>query len=256
MNLHALLKSRRQAWDVAAQRDSMFYIASTQRDWQAEDFFLSGEALVHKRLDCWMAQIPDAKDGVAIEIGTGIGRLARALASRFKRVIAIDISPNMIHEAKRLNADRPNIEFRVTSGANLGSVPSGSCALCFSALVFQHIPSKEIVRSYLREIGDALESGGMLIMQAYAPPRPRLYNVLHDWLVGKSVWSWLVNLLHPQGADSTVAKAFPGVYLPLEALKRLCHSNGLEFIASDSDEEMLGSYWAYFKKESLAGLPR
>jgi SAM-dependent methyltransferase len=43
--------------------------------------------------------------GTVLEVGCGVGRLARRLAGEFERVVAIDFSEGMISEAKRRTAD-------------------------------------------------------------------------------------------------------------------------------------------------------
>src|SRR5437868_3435384 len=51
--------------------------------------------------EAWLlAQIPRRR-GTALEIGCGVGRVARHLAEAFDHVAAIDLSQGMIDEAKR-----------------------------------------------------------------------------------------------------------------------------------------------------------
>lgn len=78
--------------------------------------------------------------------------MTRALAARFDRVIAIDISHEMLAEARRNLAHRSNVVFE-----HAGSVPTGSEAVDFilSKIVFQHIPPTEglcILGSLLRRL--------------------------------------------------------------------------------------------------------
>jgi len=49
----------------------------------------------------------------SLEIGCGTGTFSRLLAARSKRVLAIDLSPNMIDVAKACSEKFSNIEFRV-----------------------------------------------------------------------------------------------------------------------------------------------
>ena len=58
--------------------------------------------------EAWLlAQLP-AGGGTALEVGCGIGTMARRLAASFAHVVAIDFSPAMIAEAQRRS---PSIEF-------------------------------------------------------------------------------------------------------------------------------------------------
>jgi hypothetical protein len=53
----------------------------------------------------------------------------------------------------------------VTSGSDLGPFADNSFDFVYSYVVFQHIPSKEIVLSYLREAQRVLRAGGVLCCQ-------------------------------------------------------------------------------------------
>jgi len=58
--------------------------------------------------EAWLlAQLPRG-GGTALEVGCGIGTMARRLAESFARVVAVDFSPAMIAEAQRRS---PSIEF-------------------------------------------------------------------------------------------------------------------------------------------------
>src|SRR4029079_8544538 len=54
-----------------------------------------------------LGQLPRG-GGTALEVGCGIGTMARRLASSFERVIAFGFSPSMIAEAQRR---APSIDF-------------------------------------------------------------------------------------------------------------------------------------------------
>src|SRR5918992_294392 len=62
-----------------------------------------------------LRQLPE-RLGEALEIGCGTGELARLLAERCERVLAVDLSPRMIEAA--LSKDHPNIEYLVADAAS------------------------------------------------------------------------------------------------------------------------------------------
>ena len=61
--------------------------------------------------EAWLLRQLPTRRGTAIEIGCGVGNVARRLAGAFDDVVAIDLSPGMIDEAKR--------RFRITKSWKL-----------------------------------------------------------------------------------------------------------------------------------------
>src|SRR6478735_10371022 len=63
----------------------------------------------------------DPRGGVCVEVGCGPGRMTGALAERFDRVLALDVSPAMLDQARAtVNAD--NVELLPVSGERLDGV--------------------------------------------------------------------------------------------------------------------------------------
>jgi 2-polyprenyl-3-methyl-5-hydroxy-6-metoxy-1,4-benzoquinol methylase len=100
---------------------------------------------------------------VALQIGSGLGRIEEHLAGRVRRCCGADISPSMVRQAKRL-VRHPNVEFVCTDGRTLDHWSDSSFTLIFSVYVFQHIPREQVGR-YIRESLTKLEPGGHLIFQ-------------------------------------------------------------------------------------------
>jgi SAM-dependent methyltransferase len=59
-----------------------------------------------------LKQLP-APCGAVLEVGCGLGALARAVAKRAERVIAMDFSPAMIDRARHRSRDCTNIEYQL-----------------------------------------------------------------------------------------------------------------------------------------------
>src|SRR5437870_11155291 len=51
--------------------------------------------------EAWLLRHVPTRRSTALEIGCGVGNVARRLAGAFDHVVAIDLSPGMIDEAKR-----------------------------------------------------------------------------------------------------------------------------------------------------------
>jgi SAM-dependent methyltransferase len=86
---------------------------------------------------------------IALDLGCGTGALARRLASRCRHVVAIDMSPQMIRQARNRSAQIPNIEFHVSEvGEWLDAHGSYDCITAMA--VFHHARVEEIVEKAVR----------------------------------------------------------------------------------------------------------
>jgi FkbM family methyltransferase len=125
-------------------------------------------------------------DGAEVlQIGSGLGRVEKHLASRVARCYGVDISPSMVARAREL-VPAPNVEFRVSDGRDLAGWKDRELDLVFSIFVFQHLP-REQVRRYLAESFRCLKPGGSLVFQILIdersaekePPRSHPYALRH-----------------------------------------------------------------------------
>ena len=100
-----------------------------------------------------------------LEIGCGAGRLTRALSNVFGEVHAVDVSGEMIDQAKVALADRSNVHLYQNNGCDLSVVPPIEFDFAYSAIVFQHIPSREVIENYVREVQRLLRPGALFKFQ-------------------------------------------------------------------------------------------
>jgi len=158
----------REAWDQRARENAKHYIATLQKEWTDEEFFASGEATVdgHIKTDLEnICQGKDPKDMRVLEIGCGAGRLTRALANFFGEVHAVDISSEMITRATAALQGHPNAHVYLNNGIDLSPIPAQPFDFAFSLYVFQHIPSYEIIESYIAEVSRLLRPGALFKFQ-------------------------------------------------------------------------------------------
>jgi len=106
----------------------------------------------------------DPRGGTCVEVGCGPGRMTGTLAHRFDRVLALDVSPAMLEQA-RANVPTPNVEFVAVPGERLDGVPDASAGTLVCYLVLQHLPSARVVRSYLLEFARVLAPEGEAFVQ-------------------------------------------------------------------------------------------
>jgi SAM-dependent methyltransferase len=163
----------RQAWDERARENAKHYIATLQPEWTDADFFASGEATVdgHIRTDLEnICQGRNPRELRVLEIGCGTGRITRALANFFGEVHAVDISGEMIARAKEALRDNPNARVYQNNGIDLSPLPGEPFDFAFSLYVFQHIPSYEIIESYIREVSRLLRPSALFKFQVQGSP--------------------------------------------------------------------------------------
>jgi len=128
----------------------------------------------------------DPRGGVCVEVGCGSGRMTPLLAGRFDRVIALDVSPSMIDQARAAVGSARNVEFLAVSGERLDGVADGSADALLCYLVLQHLPRRSLVLRYLAEFARVLAPAGEAYVQIPvldAGPRSRLWRALRGALV-------------------------------------------------------------------------
>ncbi len=147
-------------WDERA-RENPFYFVDNRIDYRSPDlerFWAQGEATVDAVLSPLGASLESGD--VVVEIGCGVGRLTRTLSERVQRVIALDVSEEMIALARVHNPELANVTWLVGDGSSLSGVQEGCADACFSHVVFQHIPDPAVTLGYVTEMGRVLRRGG------------------------------------------------------------------------------------------------
>jgi ubiquinone/menaquinone biosynthesis C-methylase UbiE len=168
ISLEEQLNKMRLDWDARARENARYYVATGKAEWTDEEFFQSGEKTVSEEILTDMTNICQGKmprDMAALEIGCGAGRVTRALAGVFGEVHAVDVSGEMIAQARQALASRPNAFLYENNGKDLSVVPNKQFDFAFSTIVFQHIPSREIIYSYVREVHRLLRPGALFKFQ-------------------------------------------------------------------------------------------
>ena len=162
------LERMRRDWDRRAKENARYYVAYAPPHWTDEDFFRSGERTVQEEILTDMTNICQGKGPKqmkALEIGCGAGRVTRAMANLFGEVYAVDISGEMVALAKDAVRDFPGARIFQNNGRDLAILGALQVDFAFSSIVFQHIPSREIIETYVREVHRVLRPGGLFKFQ-------------------------------------------------------------------------------------------
>ncbi len=174
----------RNDWDRRARENAHHYVATGKTDWSEEEFYRSGEIHLQEHIISDLGNVCQGQDprGMKVlEIGCGAGRITRALAGFFGEVYAVDISAEMVRRARRALGGFPNAHIFRNSGKDLSAVQppwwrrlllreSVVVDFAFSYIVFQHIPSREIIENYVREVNRLLRPGGLFKFQVQGCP--------------------------------------------------------------------------------------
>jgi SAM-dependent methyltransferase len=186
----------------------------------------------------WLAGASPGR-GLAVDVGTGNGQAARALAAHFTRVLAFDPSEAQLHKAEA----HPRVEYQVAPAEALGLGdatvdlvlaaqafhwfdaarffpaveralrPRGLLALVSYALAVIDPAVDDVVAALYREIDAFWEPERRLVEEGYATvpapfpeERPPAFEMAHEWELGQLVgylgtWSPLPKYRAARGHD-------------------------------------------------------
>jgi ubiquinone/menaquinone biosynthesis C-methylase UbiE len=114
-------------------------------------------------------------DERALDAGAGTGALAFALSPFVAEVLAVDLEPALLEEARRRAADFPNVTIAQGDITRL-DLASGTFDLAGSARTLHHVRRPELAISELARV--TRFGGHMLVIDQIAPADPLLAVVL------------------------------------------------------------------------------
>ncbi len=167
-DVHARMRAE---WNERAAEDAHYYVAYGARD-QDDDAFFATAADVVRGLEAELKRLPGGHtlSRRALEIGCGPGRLMKPMSRHFGEIHGIDVADAMIQRAVRNLRDVPHAFPRAASGSDLRDYSDDSFDFVYSYAVFQHIPQREVVLSYLRDVVRVLKPGGIARLQINGLP--------------------------------------------------------------------------------------
>ena len=247
----------KEEWNKRAKEDAFRYVSYFRKDWNDEVFYTWGEIQTRIVIDkFFQTQNIDPSGWSALEIGCGAGRMSRALASRFKCVLAYDVSDEYIQIAREKNSHLKNVVFTVNDGASFPEVDNGSIDFVFSGWTMQHMPTKAIVTKNIAEIGRVLKNGGLYKIDPVTTAHPKIVEAI----ISKTVSSRITKFCAPLfGIDKlVVTPTWRGARFAEEDLFAVLSSNGLTvntILEDDGLERFQGKKvvrkWFYGKKTGV-----
>jgi SAM-dependent methyltransferase len=172
----------RDDWNARAKEDAGYYVAFGRREQDDAGFFATATEVINS-LEWEMRRFPAAqREGwKALEIGCGPGRLMRPMSRHFAEIHGVDVSDEMVALARQKLSDIPNAFPHATDGASLAEFADESFEFLYSYAVFQHIPSREVVLQYLKEIQRVLKPGGIARLQFNGLSRSGFDRAYDTW---------------------------------------------------------------------------
>ena len=171
----------KKEWNARTKMDPLFVIATGPSE-SKESFWKSGIDDCNKilgkdskRFDKILGKDSKRFDKILgnkkptemkiLEIGCGVGRILVPMSNIFGNIIGIDISSEMVQLGQKYVSDIPNCSIIENNGVDLSEFPDNSFDFCYSFIVFQHIPEKQIVENYIKEVSRILKSSCLFRFQ-------------------------------------------------------------------------------------------
>ncbi|MDX2042465.1 MAG: methyltransferase domain-containing protein [Acidobacteriota bacterium] len=155
-------------WNQRASENSRWYINTVRLDQSEDEFDATGLSEINTLILPELILMTGGRglhelgELKFLEIGCGIGRMTKHLAAIFGEVHSTDVSGEMIRQARGRLGHLPNVHLHETSGADFAALPDGYFDVAFSAYVFQHVPSKAVIESNIREAYRVIKPGGII----------------------------------------------------------------------------------------------
>lgn len=124
----------------------------------------------------------------ALEIGCGTGAFARLLAKRCKRVVALDLSPEMVRVARSRSGQFDNLKFELADAMTWDFPKSHFDFIC-SIATLHHLDQ----RTLLPKMKHALKPGGVLVVLDLVESKSLIERMLDAAALGVSGSLRLIN---------------------------------------------------------------
>jgi SAM-dependent methyltransferase len=163
--LEDFAQTMKRDWDQRALENAKWFINTVKLDQSEDEFDATGANEIRSLILPELVLMTGGRDPKSLrflEIGCGIGRMTKHLAAVFGEVHATDVSGAMIEQARQRLRGLPNAHLHETNGVDFVALSDDYFDIAFSAFVFQHVPSKGVISSNIREAYRVVKPGGIL----------------------------------------------------------------------------------------------
>jgi demethylmenaquinone methyltransferase/2-methoxy-6-polyprenyl-1,4-benzoquinol methylase len=130
-----------------------------------------------------IASLPAAVEGVCLDLCTGTGALVPRLAPRYRRVVGVDLSPQMLERARERWSGLKNVSW-FEGDAQALQFEEGSFDVATVAYGVRNWPDRE---RGLREVRRVLKPGGQVGILEFGQPSQRIwrtvFGVYSRWII-------------------------------------------------------------------------
>lgn len=169
MGSRTTFERHRQDWEALTAMDTCWSILAApgrkKGNWDLEEFFHTGEAEIGRVMRVARELGAPAGRAAALDFGCGVGRLTRALGRHFDDCCGVDISEKMIIQARQMNRGVAGCRFKLNLKSDLEDFADGSFDMIYTSIVLQHIPGKDVIKTYIAEFIRTLRHDGLLVFQ-------------------------------------------------------------------------------------------
>jgi len=208
------LEDSRKFWDEKARENPYWYVSSAgpYEGRNLAEFWASGPKIWND-LKSASGYAPTRND-IVVEIGCGVGRLTRAIASEVAKVFAFDLSAEMLAIA-RTSVEASNAAFNRAETPALAIIGDASADAFVAYCVFQHLPDLDVLRAYLNTAARVLKPGGALIFTM----TPRTWR--DSIAFALRMRRWLVERRSPQGPRGLYRNEWYGIRPTIQEIESL-----------------------------------
>lgn len=185
--LQDYVEAMKRDWNARARENAKWFINTWKLDQPDDEFYETARPDIESLILADLARLTGERDPKTLrvfEIGCGIGRMTRYLADIFGEVHAADVSGEMVAQARERLQCFKHVTVHETSGVDFRALPGDYFDVVFSAYVFQHVPSKEVVRANIREAYRLLKPGGVFKFQVNSVVNREFEQVAKDTWTG------------------------------------------------------------------------
>jgi SAM-dependent methyltransferase len=153
-------------WEERALKDSSLYVMA-QSNATEENILASGKTDFENEFLPRLKEYLKKDYSKVLEIGCGIGRMSYYIIQNCGYFYGVDISQELLKNAyDRLHRKYNflNMNLFEGSGFDLNPIFDNEIDIVFEYITFQHIPSEDIVKNYIREINRVLKVGGVALL--------------------------------------------------------------------------------------------
>jgi len=214
----------KKEWNERTKMNPLFVIATGPSE-SKDSFWKSGiddcDKILGKKSERFKKIVGNKKptEMNILEIGSGIGRILIPMSKFFGSVIGIDISSEMVLLGQKHVSDIPNCTIVENNGLDLSEFSDNSFDFCYSFIVFQHIPEKQIVEKYISEVSRVLKSDCLFRFQVRGTITTKPDEI--------TTWD--------------------GVQFTSKEIHKIAEENNFEIIEEGNDKEEY--YWLTFKSK-------